>query len=74
MRGSAAGWDDRTELLAVTVDRLGHIDYLLQRAHFKGSSDPPPLVPRPGDTPNGKVGELPETLEEAAAFFRANQE
>ena len=76
--GAEATWDDRTELLAAVVDRLGQIDYLLRRAHFKGDADPPPLVPRPGDTPdsdgNGKVDDdgLPATLEEAAAYFRAN--
>jgi hypothetical protein len=79
INGPAADWDDRTELLAAAVDRLGQIGYLLHRAHFKGGTEPTP-VPRPGDEPvsNGQVdGEgdgLPATLEEAAAFFRATRE
>jgi hypothetical protein len=31
------------------VDWLGHIDFLLRRAHFKGSAEPPKPIPRPGD-------------------------
>jgi len=77
--GPAAGWDDQTELLAAAVDWLGHIDYLLHKAHFKGGGDPPQPVPRPGVDPggNGQVDEgdgLPTTLEAAAAWFRATRE
>jgi len=36
-------------LLATAVDWLGHIDFLLRRAHFKGSAEPPKPIPRPGD-------------------------
>jgi len=60
------------------VDVLGHIDYLLQKAHFKGSPDPPRPVPRPGvelddDGEGGEGDGLPTTLEEAAAYFRAQR-
>jgi hypothetical protein len=46
--GPASGWGDREELLAAAVDWLGHIDYLLRAAHFKGHAEPPTPVPRPG--------------------------
>lgn len=79
MGPGAADWDDQTELLAATVDWLGHIDYLLQKAHFKGSPKPPPPVPRPGadpavDDPVDEGDELPATLEDAAAYFRAQRD
>jgi hypothetical protein len=46
--GDAGEWGASEELLAAAVDRLGHVGYLLHRAHFKGSSEPPPPIPRPG--------------------------
>jgi hypothetical protein len=46
-------WTTDQELAALTVDRLGGIDYLLRAAHFKGTPDKPKPIPRPGVAEDG---------------------
>jgi len=67
-------WGDTEELLALAVDRLAEVAYLLRRAHFKGEPSLPESVPRPGDGGRPDVVELAEpprmsSKEEIRAFW-----
>lgn len=50
------------------ADWLGHIDYLLRRAHFKGNAEPPKPIPRPGNDGEGESVVWMDSPEDVQAF------
>lgn len=46
--GEATRWGEQEHLLAALIDVTSHVAYLTRSAHFKGKTQPPEPVRRPG--------------------------